>query len=53
MALLKPHGSEGTEVERASETESIRLLLEGGMTIAEAVLPMTAPGSVSQLVFFD
>lgn len=53
VALLKPHGSEGTEVERASETESIRLLLEGGMTIAEAVLPMTAPGSVSQLVFFD
>lgn len=53
VALLKPHGSEGTEVERASETESIRLLLEGGMTIAEAVLPMTAPSNVSQLAFFD
>lgn len=53
VALLKPHGSEGTEVERASETESIRLLLEGGMSIAEAVLPMTAPSHVSQLVLFD
>lgn len=53
VALLKPHGSEGTEVARASETESIRLLLEGGMTIAEAVLPMTAPSQVSQLALFD
>jgi len=53
VALLKPHGSEGTEVERASEIQSIRLLLEGGMTIAEAVLPMTAPSMVSQLTFFD
>lgn len=53
VALLKPHGSEGTDVERASDTESIRLLLEGGMTIAEAVLPLTAPSNVSQLAFFD
>jgi len=53
VALLKPHGSEGTEVTLASDKENIRLLLEGGMTIAEAVLPMTAPDSVSQLTFFD
>lgn len=53
VALLKPHSSEGTEVERASDTESIRLLLEGGMSIAEAVLPLTAPSNVSQLAFFD
>lgn len=53
VALLKPHGSEGTEVELASAKESIRLLLEGGMSMAEAVLPMTAPESVSQLTFFD
>ncbi len=53
VALLKPHGSEGTEVELASEKESIRLLLEGGMSMAEAALPMTAPDSVSQLTFFD
>ena len=53
VALLKPHGSEGTEVGLASDKESIRLLLEGGMSIAEAVLPMTAPTSVSQLALFD
>ena len=53
VALLKPHGSEGTEVELASAKESIRLLLEGGMSMAEAVIPMTAPDSVSQLAFFD
>ena len=53
VALLKPHGSEGTEVELASERESIRLLLEEGMSMADVALPMTAPDSVSQLTFFD
>lgn len=53
VALLKPHGSEGTEVELASDKENIKLLLEGGMTMAEAVLPMTAPASISQLTFLD
>ncbi len=53
VALLIPHGSEGTEVELASSKETIRLLLEEGMSIAEAVLPLTAPQSVSQLSLFD
>ncbi len=53
VALLTPHGSEGTEVELASKKENIRLLLEGGMSMADAVIPMTAPESVSQLSFFD
>lgn len=53
VALLKPHGSEGTEVALASSKETIRLLLEGGMSMAEAVLPMTAPESVAQLALFD
>ena len=53
VALLKPHGSEGTEVELASRIEKIHKLLEGGMTIAEAVLPETAPESVSQLTLFN
>lgn len=53
VALLKPHGSEGTEVELASTKENIRLLLEGGMTMADAVLPMTAPDSIAQLTFLD
>lgn len=49
VALLTPHGSEGTEVSLASDEESIRLLLEGGMSIGEAALPMTSPKSISQL----
>ena len=53
VVLLKPHGSEGTEVTLASDKKSIRLLLEGGMSMAEAVLPMTAPESVAQLALFD
>ncbi|HRH96653.1 MAG TPA: AAA family ATPase [Prosthecobacter sp.] len=53
VALLKPHGSEGTEVELASGMENIRLLLDGGMTMADAVLPLTAPATVSQLALFD
>ncbi len=52
VALLQTKGSEGTEVFLASDLEDIRLLLEGGMTMAEAVLPLTAPAKVNQLVLF-
>lgn len=52
VALLRPNGSEGTTVCLASEKEEIRLLLEGGMTMAEAVLPSTAPSTADQLVLF-
>lgn len=53
VALLIPHGSEGTEVRLASDKKDIGMLLEGGMTMAEAVLPMTSPASISQLALFD
>jgi predicted ATPase len=53
VALLKPRGSKGTAVLLASDKEDIRLLLEGGMTMAEAVLPLTAPESISQLSLFE
>jgi hypothetical protein len=53
VALLKPHGSEGTEVVLASGIRQVRLLLAGGMTMADAVLPITAPESISQLSLFD
>lgn len=53
VALLRPRGSEGTEVALAEHVEGVRLLLEGGMNMAEAVLPMTAPAQVSQLSLFD
>jgi predicted ATPase len=53
VALLIPQGSEGTEVKLVSDKEDIGTLLEGGMTMAEAVLPMTAPASIAQLALFD
>ncbi len=53
VALLRPRGPEGTVVELASEKEDVRLLLEGGMTIADAVLPMTAPAKIEQLTLFE
>lgn len=52
VALLRPNGSEGTEAYLASDKEEIRLLLEGGMTLAEAILPLTAPATIDQLVLF-
>jgi len=51
-ALLEPRGSEGTEVGLASNIEKIRLLLEEGATIAEAVLPLTAPREAGRLDSF-
>jgi predicted ATPase len=52
VALLQPKGSEGTEVVLASDREDIRLLLEGGMNIADAVLPITAPSTAAHLALF-
>lgn len=52
VALLRPQGSEGTIVELASDKEEVRLLLEGGMSMAEAVLPLTTPARIEQLSFF-
>jgi len=53
VALLRPRGSEGAVVELAADKEEIRLLLEGGMTMADAVLPLTAPAEVEQLTMFE
>lgn len=52
VALLRPRGSEGTVVELAAEREEVRLLLEGGMSVADAVLPLTAPAHAEQLSLF-
>lgn len=49
VALLLPKGSEGTTVQLAREREDVRHLLEAGMTMAEAVLPMTAPQESGRL----
>jgi len=53
VALLRPRGSEGTVVELASDKEDVRLLLEGGMSVADAVLPLTAPMKIEQLALFE
>ena len=42
VLLLTP-GPEGTKIELASSISEIRHLLEGGLNIAEAVLPRTEP----------
>lgn len=51
ILLLTP-GPEGTKVELASSISEIRYLLEGGLNIAEAVLPRTEPPAVRQLELF-
>lgn len=53
VALLRPRGSEGTVLELASDKQEVRLLLEGGMSIADAVLPLTAPAKIEQLALFE
>lgn len=52
VLLLMPKG-EGTLVRRAQDIDEIRLLLEGGMTIRDAVLPYTAPRRAEQLSLFE
>lgn len=51
VLLLIP-ANEGTTVEPASEEEQIRTLLASGSTMADAVLPRTAPAGSSQLALF-
>ena len=51
VLLLTP-SAEGTVVELASSKREIRELVSAGMTIAEAVLPRTAPPNASQLTLF-
>jgi predicted ATPase len=48
VLLLVP-GPEGTEVKVASSIREIRDLLEGGLSIADAVLPETVPLDIPQM----
>ncbi|RAQ40026.1 chromosome segregation protein SMC, partial [Arthrospira sp. O9.13F] len=50
LMIPKP---EGTEVKIASHDDNIRLLLEGGLTIADAALPQTVPPQIQQLSLFS
>jgi len=49
--LLLP-GKEGTEVRNASSVNEIQDLLEGGVSIADAALPMITPKNIHQLELF-
>lgn len=51
VLLLTP-GKEGTQVEVASSVEQVVTLLEGGETIADAVLPRAKPRRAEQLALF-
>jgi predicted ATPase len=50
VLLLKPDIN-GTQVELASSIEEIRLLLEAGLSIADAALPRTKPPKLDQHLF--
>jgi predicted ATPase len=52
VLILEP-SHEGTVVKVAAEDEQIRALLEGDLTMADAVLPRTAPAEADQLVRFE
>jgi predicted ATPase len=51
VLLLMPE-REGTSIRRAADLEQVRALLEGGVTMADAVLPLTQPQNAVQLSFF-
>ena len=50
--LLVPQ-SEGTRVQRVSDRSDAQKLLEGGMTVAHAVFPLTRPPQIEQLALFE
>lgn len=51
VLLLRP-GTEGTEVTPASSHADIRNLLEGGLSLADIVIPRTRPEKAGQLSLF-
>jgi len=51
VLLLSP-GNEGTEAAPAGAFQEIRDLLQGGMTLADAVIPKTRPARADQLTLF-
>lgn len=50
--LLMITEAEGTSVQPAGAFEEIRRLLEGGLTLSEAVIPKTSPKNLEQLALF-
>ena len=52
VVMLTP-GTEGTTATVASDDKQVKILLESGLTVAETVLPRTAPKNVYQMNLFD
>jgi predicted ATPase len=52
VLLLEP-SAEGTGVSPADKFEQVAALLQGGATLADAVLPRTRPPEAGQLALFD
>lgn len=48
ILLLTP-SAEGTNITQASSIDNVRDLLEGGLSVAEAVLPLTKPSELDKL----
>lgn len=51
VLLLLP-GAEGTQVRLAASFAEAKTLLEGGLTLADAIIPFTRPARVEQLALF-
>lgn len=51
--LLMVPGREGTEVRPAGSYREIEELLKGGLTLADAVFPITRPEGIEQLSLFE
>lgn len=51
VLLLRP-GAEGTEVKAAGAFDDVRDLLQGGLALAEAIIPKTRPARAEQLTLF-
>ena len=51
VLLLQP-GTEGTTVTAACAREDVKWLLDSGLSMAEAVIPLTGPGRAEKLVLF-
>jgi predicted ATPase len=52
VIVLKP-SAEGTSAELAASIPEIRALLESGLSVADAVLPLTVPDGVAELRLFE
>jgi predicted ATPase len=52
VLLLNPEAG-GTSITLASDSKQIEELLDGGSTLADAVIPRTRPQDVERLLFFS